>query len=48
MTELGQFRRSYKVTVAVGGVAGPLVTARYATGLCVRPGRPDSRIEVMG
>jgi hypothetical protein len=22
MTELGQFRRSYKVTVAVGGVSG--------------------------
>lgn len=27
--------------------SGTLVTARYATGLCVSPGRPGSRIDVM-
>jgi hypothetical protein len=29
------------------GSSGTLVTARYATGLCVCPGRPRSRIDVM-
>jgi hypothetical protein len=47
MTE--RFRRSHKVTALwEEWVAGPLVTARYATGLCVRPSRPGSRIDIMG
>jgi hypothetical protein len=49
MTELDRLRGSHKVTAFWEEWAATLlVTARYATGLCVRPRGPGSRIQVVG